>query len=72
MTEGGEIASLLGEYESKLKGISFLPRSEDVYPQMPYEAISESVYRAAAGRLKGASVKGGAEAIGEGHCDACA
>lgn len=43
--EGPEIPRLLREYEDKLKAISFLPRDPGVYPQMPYEGITEAEYR---------------------------
>lgn len=32
-------------------GISFLPLAADVYPQMPYEEISEEAYHQMAARL---------------------
>lgn len=43
--EATQIAPLLTEFDSKLKGISFLPiKDEAYYPQMPYEAISREEY----------------------------
>lgn len=42
--EGKHIAAALNTYQYRLKGISFLPRSDDVYPQMPYEKISKEQY----------------------------
>jgi adenosylcobalamin-dependent ribonucleoside-triphosphate reductase len=43
--ERDDIKHTLELYEDSLKGISFLPLSDAVYPQMPYESISEEVYR---------------------------
>ena len=41
------LAHLLAEYQTHLKGITFLPRaaSTAAYAQMPYEAIDEAEYR---------------------------
>ena len=38
------IAEALTRYETKLKGISFLPRSDSNYKQMPYETISKEEF----------------------------
>ena len=38
------IADALDIYQYQLKGISFLPRSDGVYPQMPYEKLSKEQY----------------------------
>lgn len=44
-TEGGDLARALDLYQYQLKGISFLPRTEQgAFPQMPYEEISEDEY----------------------------
>lgn len=43
--EGKEIKQILNYFQYKLKAISFLPKVENgVYPQMPYEEISNTVY----------------------------
>lgn len=42
--EGRHIAAALDTYQYRLKGISFLPRSDGIYPQMPYEKISVEQY----------------------------
>lgn len=39
--EGGQIAAALDYFQYRLKSVSFLPRRDAVYDQMPYEAISE-------------------------------
>jgi len=45
LTEGPFLAEALRKYESRLKGVSFLPRVKTgAYPQMPYEAITEVEY----------------------------
>lgn len=45
-TEGNQIQHVLNFYQYQLKGISFLPRAEKgSYPQMPYEEITEEVYK---------------------------
>jgi ribonucleoside-triphosphate reductase len=51
-TEGGQIPYALNYYQYQLKGVSFLPRYEGVYSQMPYEAITEEVYKKAISRIK--------------------
>lgn len=38
--EGKDIKNALDYFQFQLKGISFLPRTKDVYPQMPYEEIT--------------------------------
>jgi len=43
-TEADEIPQILAAYETRLKGISFLPMSNHGYVQAPYEAISEEKY----------------------------
>jgi len=50
-TEGPRIAELLVEFETRLKGVSFLPRSEHGYEQPPYEAISKERYEELTARL---------------------
>ena len=43
-TEGKEILKALEYYQYSLKGISFLPKIDNVYPQMPYEEITKDEY----------------------------
>lgn len=43
-TEGKHIGSALQTYQYRLKGISFLPRFDDVYPQLPYQKITKEQY----------------------------
>ena len=52
-TENDQISHALDFYQYRLKGISFLPRmAKGAYPQMPYEAITEKVYKKILARLK--------------------
>lgn len=43
-TEAEDIPRILEAYESRLKGISFLPMRDHGYEQAPYEAITEEEY----------------------------
>jgi len=38
--ESSQIKNALDYFQYSLKGISFLPHTKDVYPQMPYEEIT--------------------------------
>ncbi len=52
-TEGPQIATALDYFQYQLKGVSLLPRAPlAAYPQLPYEAVTEERYRAAAARLR--------------------
>ena len=45
-TEAEELPYVLNYFQYRLKGISLLPRHDyGAYPQMPYEAIDEKVYK---------------------------
>ena len=51
--EGAQIARSLDFFQYSLKGVSFLPRApKHRYAQLPYEAVTEEVYRAAAARIR--------------------
>jgi hypothetical protein len=43
-TEADQLEHALNIYQYLLKGVSFLPLGKDVYPQMPYEEITENQY----------------------------
>lgn len=43
-TEGPQIAAALKFFQYDLKGISFLPKDNTAYPQMPYEPITKEKY----------------------------
>lgn len=51
-TEGKDIANALNYFQWWLKGISFLPYSEGVYKQMPYEAITLKKYKKISKKIK--------------------
>lgn len=45
-TEGPYLADALNYYQYQLKGVSFMPRQQtDVFPQMPYEEITDKEYQ---------------------------
>jgi len=43
-TEGHMLGNILSMCETRLKGISFLPKDNEAYPQMPNEAITKEEY----------------------------
>eukprot|EP00004_Rigifila_ramosa_P020272 TRINITY_DN5254_c0_g1_i2.p1 TRINITY_DN5254_c0_g1~~TRINITY_DN5254_c0_g1_i2.p1 ORF type:complete len:774 (-),score=177.72 TRINITY_DN5254_c0_g1_i2:22-2343(-) len=51
-TEGSQLPQALDYFQYQLKGVSFLPRRFEVYPQLPNEEISEAVYRERVAQLK--------------------
>lgn len=53
-----DIAVALEVYENELKGISFLPSSDNGYAQAPYESISEEQYKSMMGNLETARLDG--------------
>lgn len=52
LTEGKDLKNALDFFQYQLKGISFLPRRDKVYPQMPYEEITKQEYLEKAAKLK--------------------
>lgn len=50
-TEGPQIARALELYETRLKGVSFLPHGDHGYDHTPYQPISEEEYLAAKAQL---------------------
>ena len=58
-TEEKDIENALNLYQFQLKGVSFLPLSEDgAYPQMPYEEITKGSWlRSGVGRSSGADAQ---------------
>jgi hypothetical protein len=50
--EAPDIAKALSLYESRLKGISFLPYEEHGYDMAPYVPISEAEYKSRSAKLK--------------------
>lgn len=74
-TEKDAVPRVLRMYEGNLKTVSFLPMSNDVYPQMPYTEITEQEYEEYLGTLLkidfGALYEGvdNLEAVGSRFCD---
>ena len=71
--EADQIASVLAVFDTRLKGVSFLPLSKDAYPQMPYTSITEEEYARLGEHLAdvewdGLYSGGGQEAVGEVYC----
>lgn len=42
--DSSQIKHALDYFQYQLKGISFLPQTKGVYPQMPYEELSKAQY----------------------------
>ena len=55
--EASQIENVLQYFQYRLKSISFLPKDDSVYAQMPYEAISKDKYESLVKQLKGLSIK---------------
>lgn len=56
--EGPQIKHALEFFQYQLKGISFLPKTEKgVYPQMPYEEITEERYNQIAANIKPLNIR---------------
>lgn len=51
-TEASQLAPALGYFQYLLKGVSFLPRDNSSYEQLPYEACDEATYSAMVAGLK--------------------
>ena len=62
--EKKDIDKALNYYQYKLKGISFLPKTEKgLYAQMPYEEITEQTYHEKAKQIKPISIKDTEDAL---------
>lgn len=77
-TEGKHVPTILHMHEGQLKTVSFLPKGNETYAQMPYTQITEQDYRDAEMKLMRVDFSDiyaglGAEALGEKFCttDAC-
>lgn len=77
-TESKDVGTVLHLYDGQLKTISFLPSGNTVYPQMPYQQITEEDYIKYTETLFPIDFAGvyagmASDAIGEAYCttDAC-
>jgi hypothetical protein len=68
-TEGPQIKHALNYFQYQLKGVSFLPRDDSIYPQMTYEAISEQQYNEMVSRLSPIQWTENEESTPEKYCD---
>jgi len=62
-----DVAGALKRYETKLKGISFLPWGDGGYKQMPYETITKEEYEKRKQSITKVDMK--EDAIQERYCD---
>ena len=73
-TEGNLLVPALRLHEGSLKAVSFLPMSNEVYPQQPYTQITEEEYYSYIGKLGKIDFRAiydgidNLEAIGEKYC----
>ena len=68
-TEGPQIARALEIYETRLKGVSFLPREDHGYEHAPYQPISAEEYYAAVAGLRPLDLSDSAAEIVDEFCD---
>lgn len=67
--EAKEIPLALELYQNRLKAVSFLPKSQKVYPQAPIQPITEEEYAKSQSRLRKLVFTGTADAKSVGGCD---
>jgi len=67
-TEGPQIERALEAFETRLKGVSFLPREDHGYEHAPYQPISAEAYEMVASRIKPLRLDGGHE-VTDSFCD---
>ncbi len=68
--EAKDIGSALEMYQDKLKAISFLPKTEEVYPQAPYQPLTKHQYWKSLATLKEPDFRGlQEEATAPAGCD---
>ena len=66
--EGKDIEKALEFYETRLKGVSFLPKETGIYEHAPYQPITKEQYLEAIARLSTRAILGGAE-VEDKFCD---
>jgi adenosylcobalamin-dependent ribonucleoside-triphosphate reductase len=68
-TEGPLIGRALELFETRLKGVSFLPRDDHGYEHAPYQTISRGVYEKAIADLRPLDLTGSTNEVQERFCD---
>ncbi len=68
-TEGPQIARALELYETRLKGVSFLPHGDHGYDHMPYQEITKEEYEAAIAELKPLDLSRSLNEVQDSFCD---
>jgi len=67
--EGSQIAAALEFFETRLKGISFLPHDDHGYEHAPYQEITKTEYEAAITNLKPLLLENTFNEIQDKYCD---
>lgn len=67
--EGQEIARALELYETRLKGVSFLPHDDHGYEHAPYQEMTEQEYKAETARLRPLDLTGTRHEVTDNFCD---
>lgn len=67
--EAADIKSALELYETRLKGVSFLPLVEHGYQQAPYQTITADEYTAAVKKLKPINFSATQHELTDAYCD---
>lgn len=68
-TEGPQIVRALEIFETRLKGVSFLPHEDHGYDHAPYQPISQAEYEAAIAVLRPLDLTGSTNESQERFCD---
>lgn len=68
-TEGGQIERALEVFQTRLKGVSFLPRENHGYEHAPYQPISAEEYAEACKGLRPLDLSGGGHEVTDAYCD---
>jgi hypothetical protein len=67
--EAKDIKKALELYETRLKGVSFLPQSDHGYVQAPYIPITEAQYKKMSEKVKPLKIKEASHEVTEKFCD---
>lgn len=69
-TEGPQIARALEVFETRLKGVSFLPHEDHGYEHAPYQPVTKAEYEAAIAALRSLDLSGTVHESEDKFCDA--